>query len=205
MSTIAQIRPEPTSEPNPANSFARQQLGAERDSLLAIFEPDVNLAVWQRALAPAIDSYCKRLLDQLSLPLQRMLPIQDIADALTEALPAGDGKTDFIGDIQLLADIFACLMDCPQLGLRLRVLDKPMCPKFHTDHLLCRLVCTYSGPATEWHGGLIARPETTMQLQTADVALLKGSGWDGSQCHAISHRSPASSGKRLLLTLDPVW
>ncbi|MEE2023112.1 DUF1826 domain-containing protein [Alkalimonas mucilaginosa] len=205
MSTIARIRPEPVTQTNPANSFARQQLGSERDSLLAIFEPDVNLAIWQRVFAPAIDSYCKVLLDQLTLPLQRMLPIDDIANALTDVLPTGSGKADFIADIQLLADIFGCLMDCPQLGLRLRVLDKPMCPKFHTDHLLCRLVCTYSGPATEWHGGPIARPETTIQLQTADVALLKGSGWEDSQCYAISHRSPASSGKRLLLTLDPVW
>ncbi len=205
MSTIAQIRQEPTSEPNPAHSFARQQLGSERDTLLAIFEPDVNLAVWQRACSPAIDTYCQVLLDQLSLPLQRMLPIHDIASALTAALPAGSGKAEFVADVQLLADIFGCLMDCPQLGLRLRVLDKPMCPKFHTDHLVCRLVCTYSGPATEWHGGPIARPETTMQLQTADVALLKGSGWEGSQCHAISHRSPSTAGKRLLLTLDPVW
>ncbi|MCC5853475.1 MAG: DUF1826 domain-containing protein [Alkalimonas sp.] len=205
MSIIAQIRPEPTSEPNPAHSFARQQLGSERDTLLAIFEPDVNLAVWQRACTAAIDTYCQVLLDQLSLPLQRMLPSQDIANALTEALPAGDGKADFVADVQLLADIFACLMDCPELGLRLRVLDTPMCPKFHTDHLVCRLVCTYSGPATEWHGGSIALPDTTMQLQATDVALLKGSGWEGSRCHAISHRSPANPGKRLLLTLDPVW
>lgn len=205
MSTIAHIRPESTSEPNPANSITRQQLGLERDSLLAIFEPEVNLAVWQRACTPAIDTYCQVLLEQLALPLQRMLSIHDIASTLTEALPAGSGKADFVADVHLLADIFACLMDCPQLGLRLRVLEKPMCPKFHTDHLLCRLICTYSGPATEWHGGPIARPETTMQLQTADVALLKGSGWEGSQCHAISHRSPPTAGKRLLLTLDPVW
>lgn len=205
MSSIAHIRPEPASEPNPAHSFARQQLGSERDSLLAIFEPEVNLAVWQRACTAAINSYCTVLLDELALPLQRMLPSHDIANALTEALPAGDGKADFVADVQLLADIFACLMDCPELGLRLRVLDTPMCPKFHTDHLVCRLVCTYSGPATEWHAGPIALPDTTMQLQATDVALLKGSGWEGSQCHAISHRSPANPGKRLLLTLDPVW
>ncbi|WP_238534534.1 DUF1826 domain-containing protein [Alishewanella aestuarii] len=43
------------------------------------------------------------------------------------------------------------------------------------------------------------------QLQQADVALLKGSGWENMATYAISHRSPALAAPRLLLTLDPVW
>ena len=36
------------------------------------------------------------------------------------------------------------------MWLRLDGIDHPMCPRFHTDKLKCRLVTTYVGPATQW-------------------------------------------------------
>ena len=196
-------------KPEPASgielSQARQCLGADPETLLSIFEPDVNLAVWQRSLPPSLQCYISCLQSTLQLPPQYMLTVSDISSELSAQLPESPGKTEFIADIQQIAEMFACLMDCQQLGLRLRVLDKPMCPKFHTDHLVCRLVSSYSGPATEWHAGPVTAAKPTQQLQCGDIALLKGSGWEDSPCHAISHRSPATPGQRLLLTLDPVW
>lgn len=212
MSTFSAFRPEPISASHLASPYhsevqplARQCLSQEPDGLTTIFQPDVNLAVWQRHVSSHLHSYAHQLQTQLTLPLQCMLSLSDIPHELSNALPEGEGRDLFIADISQLAEMFACLMDCNEIGLRLRVLDKPMCPKFHTDHLVCRLVSSYTGPATEWHAGPVDAPMPTQQLQCGDVALLKGSGWENSGCYAISHRSPAATNKRLLLTMDPVW
>ena len=34
--------------------------------------------------------------------------------------------------------------------MRLVSTSAPMCPRFHTDHVGVRLICTYVGPGTEW-------------------------------------------------------
>lgn len=184
---------------------AKQAQASDIAVLTDIFQPDVNLSVWQRQLPLAVGQYAEHLLSALKLPLQRRLALDDISSLLEQQLPEAAGKSDFIGDVQQLSDIFSCLMDCPELGLRLKVLQQPMCPKFHTDHLLCRLVSTYIGPATEWHAGSLAQEAPCQTMQQGDVALLKGSGWEDMQTYAISHRSTVSPGERLLLTLDPVW
>ena len=104
-----------------------------------------------------------------------------------------------------------------RIGLRLRVLDKPMCPRFHVDHVPLRLVTTYQGAASEWldESGLDRRllggaqaevvdEQLIHSLSTGDVALLKGERWEGNEGAGLVHRSPrAEPGlARLLLTLD---
>lgn len=191
--------------PEPQWQSAKQAQATDIAVLTDIFQPNVNLSVWQRQLPPAVGQYAEHLLSVLKLPLQRRLALDEISSLLAQLLPEAAGKSDFIADIQQLSEMFSCLMDCPELGLRLKVLQQPMCPKFHTDHLLCRLVSTYIGPATEWHAGPLAQEAPCQTMQQGDVALLKGSGWEDMQTYAISHRSPVSPGERLLLTLDPVW
>lgn len=192
--------------PEPALLPARQQLASSVEVLTEIFSADVNLAVWQRSLAPAVASYSQQLLSLLRLPLQHFISPEQLPDYLQQALPDAPGKDEFIADLALIAQMFACLMECQQLGLRLKVLNQAMCPRFYTDHLCCRLVTTYHGPATEWHAGPVTDNNARVQqLQQADVALLKGSGWENMATYAISHRSPALAEPRLLLTLDPVW
>lgn len=191
--------------PEPQQLAAQQKQATDLAVLTDIFEPDVNLTIWQRSLPDTVQQYATSLISELKLPLQHRLALNDISALLDQVLPEATGKADFIEDVQQLAEIFACLMDCPQLGLRLKVLQQPMCPKFHTDHLLCRLVSTYIGPATEWHAGPLDLAVPCQNMQQGDVALLKGSGWEGMQTYAISHRSPVTPATRLLLTLDPVW
>ena len=100
-----------------------------------------------------------------------------------------------------------------------------MCPKFHVDHVPCRMVTTYTGVGTQWlpnavvkrdklgigsagksdqDSGLYGNEADIRQMASADVALLKGEGWQGNQNAGLVHRSPAipSGESRLLLTLD---
>lgn len=128
-------------------------------------------------------------------------------------------------DIALIVDMFCCLFDVKEAGLRLTRLESPMCPKFHFDRVPCRLVTTYTGRATEWltndvinraklGAGSLGQPDhlsglydserLIRQMQPGDVALLKGSGWEGSENGGLVHRSPhvGQDERRLLLTLD---
>jgi len=109
--------------------------------------------------------------------------------------------------------------------LRLTVLDRAMCPRFHVDRVPCRLVTTYQGIATEWlpHNvadrsklgagnmgksddlsGLFECPSDIKQLNCGDVALLKGELWHNNEGAGLIHRSPqlVNNACRLLLTID---
>lgn len=177
---------------------SRQLLSGEAEILTGIFADEVNLVSWQRNSDAAIADYCHTL--NLARPLKRIVSADTLQQDIGFALPDAPGKAAFLADIALLSQMFSCLMDCQQLGLRLETLNKPMCPRFHTDHLVCRLVCTYIGPATEW----LNSAGSTVQATPFAVTLLKGSGWEGNEQHAIVHRSPASAATRVLLTLDPM-
>lgn len=93
-------------------------------------------------------------------------------------------------------------MDSTAVGFRLKLLEKAMCPRFHTDHVALRLLVTYSGAGTEWQRDADATEH--QQIGAGDVALLKGSAWNDTKDEAIWHRSPQTTGTRLLLSMDPV-
>ncbi|KKO43965.1 hypothetical protein WG68_17875 [Arsukibacterium ikkense] len=181
------------------HAISRQQVSRTPEVLTGIFAPDVNLASWQRPADPIISAYCAQL--AFAMPLKRIVTTATVQADIAAALPDAPGKAELLADIALQCEMFSCLMDCQQLGLRLETLSKPMCPKFHTDHLVCRLVCTYQGPGTEWQGD---SPADHKQATPFAVTLLKGSGWEGNEQQAIVHRSPASDLPRVLLTLDPM-
>ncbi|MCY7293820.1 DUF1826 domain-containing protein [Alteromonas sp. a30] len=46
--------------------------------------------------------------------------------------------------------MFGFLFGLEEVGLRLSVLDKAMCPRFHVDKVPFRLVTTYSGIGSQW-------------------------------------------------------
>jgi Protein of unknown function (DUF1826) len=123
--------------------------------------------------------------------------------------------------------MFSHLFELENVGLRFGMLDKAMCPKFHVDHVPCRLVCTYGGIGTEFLqdtfvnraklgsgsgglsddvSGLIKGDMDAISTMPAyGIGLLKGSKWEGNEQNGAVHRSPKLSEKsprRLLLTLD---
>lgn len=196
------------------------------DVLSRIVEPDVNLCNWQRDLDKSVTDYVNTLLDK-PLNLARCVTPQDVQQELLCALPEGESQMALISDVSLLVDMLCCLFGIKQVGLRLRVLDSAMCPRFHTDKLVCRLVSSYSHIGTQWlanhaldrtrlgHGsggrcdaesGLYQDSDAIVTATPGDVLLLKGESWPGNEGLGVVHRSPALSEgqKRLVLTLDPM-
>lgn len=189
-----------------------------------VFEPKVNMVVWQQeqqALA-----YVQEILElPWKLNLKVCLPLKGLGKELQDSLPDRAERETFVAQIAELSEMFACLFDLERVGLRIQVLDKPMCPRFHVDRVPCRLAATFAGPGTEWltheqvdrdflgirhpeeeelEGRLYQQGTQIQQLQAGEVGLLKGSLWEGNEERGLVHRSPGvpSGQKRLLLTLD---
>ncbi|MFJ2481543.1 DUF1826 domain-containing protein [Pseudomonas sp. NPDC087598] len=200
-----------------------QYQGNTPKTLIRILEDDVNLAIWQRQLPLHIAEFASLLLS-LNEPLAESLYLditdEDVDPDLT-GLASGfrdlEGYEGFIADLKWLVGAFACLLGARRIGLRLRVLDKAMCPRFHVDHVPVRLITTYAGIGSEWLregemdrrqlGQANAEPHEVWQIQrltSGEVALLKGEKWHGNEGFGLIHRSPqlAPDERRLMLTLD---
>ncbi|MCP1498791.1 hypothetical protein J2Y86_003498 [Pseudomonas migulae] len=192
-------------------------------ALTRILDDGVNLAIWQRQLPAHIVDF-GRLLLSLNEPLAESISLE-IANEDTEpnlrGLASGfsdlEGYEGFIADVSWLVSAFACLLGAKRIGLRLRVLDKAMCPRFHVDHVPVRLITTYAGVGSQWlkEGGMdrrqLSQPEAEptessliQQIDSGAVALLKGEKWHGNEGFGLIHRSPplGPGERRLILTLD---
>ncbi|WP_084705490.1 DUF1826 domain-containing protein [Vibrio mexicanus] len=193
--------------------------------LTDIYQDHINIAIWQRSfdreLTEAISSFVN---DNLGIKKSYNLSPDKAYERLERSL--GDvAKPALLQDLANLVDMFCCLFDLGAVGLRLAVLDKAMCPRFHVDQVPCRLVTTYQGTATDWlpndlvdrsklgrgsHGlldsesGVYRQNNDIHHLKSGDVALLKGDRWEGNENRGLVHRSPAvpEDGPRLLVTLD---
>ncbi|EKO3929147.1 DUF1826 domain-containing protein [Vibrio metschnikovii] len=194
--------------------------------LTDIYQPEHNIAIWQRGLSTELQHNIELLMQQAkSLALALSVTPANAAELLHDKLVDYAGAKVLSEDIALIVDMFCCLFDAQEVVVRLTILDKPMCPKFHVDHVPCRLVTTYAGSATQWLSnqgldrtklgagsfgqpddcsGLFAKESVIHQMATGDVALLKGSGWEGNENNGLVHRSPAyvPNERRLLLTID---
>lgn len=211
---------------SPSFFYRRSVEGNTPDVLTDIYQDDVNIVTWQRdlenELTTAVDSF---LAHNTKLASVLVVTPENCVEVLSEKFENSDAITALINDITLLVDMFCCLFELKGAGLRLTVLDRPMCPRFHVDRIPCRLVTTYHGIATQWlnnsiidrsklgagsqgkpdeQSGLLQNIDDINQLTQGDVAILKGENWDEQEGAGLVHRSPAVSQgeRRLLLTLD---
>ena len=199
-------------------AMPQQAFGGKADVLADIYEPQVNMAVWQRPLAKFVQRAVEQGINAgLTLNVTEEVPVNEAPEILQANYSLSQWQPALSEDVAALVDMFGCLFDAELVGLRLRTLNSAMCPKFHFDRVPCRLVMTYNGSGTQWlpnqciaieDGRLISdvddHSKQIRTLQEGEVALLKGSMWTGNEHTPLVHRSPQveSSQPRLLLTLD---
>jgi len=181
------------------------------DALLAIGEPAINMAIWEREPIAALASLKLAGLTDIRVTSSlRELP--DVLDVeLTKARYAdGPERQALSSDIMALAERFAAIMNAERVEIRLEVVTTNACKKFHADSVTARLITTYIGQGTQWLSNDDAancdcdQPHDVRQLGTGDVALFKGRIWS-ADAPAI-HRSPAIAGTgevRLVLVINP--
>lgn len=196
------------------------------DVLTNIYEDDINITIWQRELSNKLTTAVGDFLDRHST-VSAVLSVtpQTTPEVLCDTFGESNISSVLSKDIALLVDMFCCLFDLKRAGLRLTALETAMCPRFHVDHIPCRLVSTYQGIATHWlhnsdvdrtklgvghqgktdeKSGLFTDLSDVNRLTEGDVALLKGENWNDNEGFGLVHRSPPmlAGERRLLLTLD---
>ncbi|TVP84399.1 MAG: DUF1826 domain-containing protein [Thioalkalivibrio sp.] len=202
-------------------------IGTTVGSLARIFEPGVQIAWFERAPVPAITDYVHAVSRRLGSGRSRVVHADD--DLPDLELPDQAAREALLSEIGWLTGVYTDLLGCSSAALRIEVLDRPMCPRFHVDRTGIRLVCTLRGPGTEWlHDGWadrsrlgpgsrgLADEESGLMLPGAEVeriptfavGLLKGSLWQDNADRGAIHRSPqipTSEGPRVMLSLDAIW
>lgn len=195
----------------------RQAFGESPQVMTDVLQDGVNLAVWRRQLPAQVEDFAALLVNLgQAVSDSRVLEVNERdAPQLQGFLPeAADlhGYEGFVADVSWLIAAFTCLLGAKRVGLRLRVLEGAMCPRFHVDHVPLRLLTTYVGAGSEWlEEGSIDRAslqqapvDKIQRLKAGEVALLKGEKWLGNEGAGLVHRSPTTSAgeRRLLLSLD---
>ena len=202
-------------------SMFRHMSQDKQPSVLSdIYKAEINIAIWRRQKQFSVKEF---LALNPTFQKEMILTPQDALSRISESFD--NNMTEVSEDIALLVDMFCYLFELKQAGMRLKVLDKAMCPKFHVDKVPCRLVTTYQGIATQWlphelvdqtklgwgcnglpdsESGLYQSERDIQQLDCGDVALIKGTLWKGNENAGLVHRSPGliANEKRLILTLD---
>jgi len=191
-----------------------------------IFQEKVNISIWQRNLDSILIKSAEHIIyKNPQLKFSKVLKAQNVIRSLIHEIESDHKMLIVFKDIAMLVDNFCKLFELKSAWLRLDTVDQQICPRFHADNVVCRLVTTYIGPATQWlpnslinreklgngnlglpddKSGLFSKKTDIQQLDSGDVALLKGRAWKGNEESGLVHRSPyeASQYKRLYLTID---
>ena len=194
--------------------------------LSKIYDEKINILIWKRVINDKLLNASEYVLSKHpELAISEVIKPEEIKEILIQEIDSSEEVTSLSKDISEIVKLFCMLFNVNSVWLRLDAIDKPMCPRFHTDYLKCRLVSTYKGPATQWiphnlvnhsklgsgnegksdkESGLFLKDEDIKQLNIGDIGLLKGEAWEGNQGGGIVHRSPHSedSKQRLYMTID---
>jgi Protein of unknown function (DUF1826) len=192
-----------------------------RDACASIAEANANICVWNRRGAVVIFDTCEVTPVDIRVDARsKTRARRQLGDAFG-ALPS-----TLAADILDLCDLYFSLTDCATVHVQLAFVHTDKCRRFHVDNLGLRLLCTYSGPGTEWlpdayahrqavydcecpaharNDALVKDPRQIKKVRTGDVVIMKGERFPGNAGAGIIHRSPPiqSSGiSRLVLTID---
>lgn len=196
--------------------------------LVRLFDDDVSVVVLRRPRPLGLGAWLDALAaSERSLQARVAEPstLEATLDSMVDAFPADEARDALRADLAQLAEIYRELLGVERLGLRLNVFAEDMCPRFHVDRILARLIRTYAGPGTEYldaadadrarlgaHDGdpevsAIAGGDRALvrHVPTFSVALLKGDAWPGNSGRGVVHRShsvAARNEQRILFTID---
>lgn len=186
-------------------------IASNAEVLDGIRDPDISIAIWERAAPEAIAT----LLSPSLRPVRFSSVLSGLPGVLTRALDIADyplsaARVAIEDDITEIAERFASIMRIDRVDIRLDRITGNACRKWHADYVTARLLTTYAGRGTQWldarvEGGCeCGEAHDIRELRAGDVALFKGRHWD--EARAAIHRSPPIEGsgeERLLLVINP--
>lgn len=119
--------------------------------LADIYNKDVNIAIQKREFPGQVFETTGHVLAvKASQGLSITVSPYNAHELLSGALGTKEEFEPLIKDVASLVEMFCCLFEIDNVGLRLTSLARAMCPRFHVLNVSCRLVTTYCGGGTKW-------------------------------------------------------
>jgi hypothetical protein len=163
-----------------------------------IFDDAVTLCIWNRQPDPILESYLRESVAHGTW--ERRAEVDGVAPRFEELLTgfeADVGRIRWETELAGLVELFITLTDAKAVGLRMTATDRATCPRFHSDQVGLRMLCSWVGEGTEWLDEGEVR-----QLPSFAVGVLKGDLWPGNEGRGVRHRSPQPAGRRVFVSLD---
>ncbi len=176
-----------------------------------VHEAGTSAVIWDRVLPPKAlselsavcampvpDSAFRSSVDGIAMQIDRLCQ--------TWACFSGEARIWLANDIQQLAQHFGRVLRVSHLHVRVEFVRDDACRRFHRDVVKARMICTYSGPGTQF--GLAVgekQPEDIESVPTGCPVLLKGKLWPDDRQDQLVHRSPPIEGTgacRLVVVID---
>ena len=188
-----------------------------------IFSDTVTVCIWNRQPDPILTNYLHESAG--SENWERRAHVDVAAPQFEELLngfKADVGRVRWVTELAALVDLFATLTDARTVGLRVIATDRATCPRFHSDQVGLRLLCSWLGAGTEWltEDDVIREPAVhedrstrfaagpvrpggvVRQMRPFAVGVFKGDVWPKNQGRGAVHRSPQPIGRRMFVSLD---
>lgn len=183
-----------------------------------LFAEGVSLCVWNRPPDAGLVSFLRRCLGQSFASTQKCRIGQDIHGYVPPQLRTREDWQLLATELGGLVDLFSTLADTDTVGIRLLLTSTQPCPRFHSDRVSLRMICTWAGPGTEWlekrdlvsnrtAAGLppdqsVAPGAVIHEMQPFAIGVFKGELWPSGT--SVLHRSPvvAADGWRAMVSID---
>mmetsp|Transcript_16719 Transcript_16719/g.36171 ORF Transcript_16719/g.36171 Transcript_16719/m.36171 type:complete len:245 (+) Transcript_16719:327-1061(+) len=208
------------------------RLRVSNSNIADFLHPDVNIVHIRRPqLRLPEDRLRKHIADHPSYHSKLKINVADPEEAVATRLLDTQTFEDSTLRRLLLNDICEVVNQCgrhlgyDELSVKLEVVRRTSCPKWHADSVGMRCLCTYVGQGTwfvenrhvqrswSWQqGDLVAAVEdvddsSAQQSGPGDLLLLKGHKWEDNYGMGAVHKSPDIlpgdlDCARLLLTVD---
>ncbi|MBO6934555.1 MAG: DUF1826 domain-containing protein [Deltaproteobacteria bacterium] len=185
-----------------------------------------GVGVWPRALPAVAARRFSEAARSRPIAVETTVDLASPQQARQAAAQMGDPLlAAFVcNDLRRLLPTFAAITGENEVVVRLHTIRDGMCEKLHADYVTLRMLCTYTGPGTQWvapgdvvrenlrridvpveeaNASVLRHPGALRQARAGDVLVLKGEQWPGGT--GAVHRSPPvgpSAPPRLLLRID---
>lgn len=166
------------------------------ESFRTITDDIVEGIIWERAVPAFVSEALKAIAAEISVDSRVNTSLHEADRHVRNFLISlGVNKSPvlewMISDVVALASQFTKTLRIDHIRLRMELVCDDACRKFHRDAIKARLICTYSGPGTEY--GIAStgpEPEKINNVPTGSPFLFKGKAWPNSTQASLLHRSP---------------
>ncbi|XDD43815.1 DUF1826 domain-containing protein [Leptospira sp. WS60.C2] len=180
------------------------RISCQKEVLNEIHKKGVNIAIWKRKPSKNILSYLDSIARDKHFSLE--IDSKDLKQMET-ILPKSNtvSNLEFAKEIKKLSIIYENITNQKEHTIQITTVDKMQCPLFHVDFLAYRMMCTYTGPGTQWipnsnadrsHLGcgrnnhLIQDFSLIRETENFDVILMKGDLHPDDPKNGCIHKSP---------------